>query len=244
MGHDCVDKYAIQFSRGEHAAWKRWHAERAKAHAAATKGARFATARWELLQREPEFAAALEYLVSQGDNFGRSVDDQLTRKGSATQPQIDGIVRAAQRVRKFQAKKVEWAERDAAIDWITAPVGKRTVAGEVLMNESRESRYGVALKMLIRVDTPEGSFKLWSTVPKGIIDSAKSRGINAWDKNSLRGACFEITANLSRGDETGFGFTNRPTGTILSLPTGTVSEAPTREALAPEGIETYTGDET
>lgn len=81
-----------------------------------------------------------------------------------------------------------------------------TVVGEVLMTryeESNFSYYGGSLKMLLKVNTPDGFFKLWGTCPAAVDEAVKGDKI-------------QFVARLVRSDrDESFGFYKNPRKAVI-----------------------------
>jgi len=85
---------------------------------------------------------------------------------------------------------------------VPAPVaaGRQTVEGTVVSLKSYDGQFGVTLKMLVRVDTPDGSWLAWGTVPSGLDQAGVARG-----------DVVRFDAKLALGDEPHFARFSRPT---------------------------------
>jgi ribosomal protein L9 len=90
-------------------------------------------------------------------------------------------------------------ELDAPRPLVNIPEGRTMIEGRVVSTKRVEGFRGMTLKMLVEVDTPEGSYRVFGSVPSGIrVD---------------RGDRVRITATLKRSDrDPSFGFFSRPTG--------------------------------
>lgn len=97
--------------------------------------------------------------------------------------------------------RLEQQEREREVEppAVEVPAGRHTVRGTVLGLKTVESRFGLTLKMLLRVMAPGGAYKVWGTVPDSIQGGS-----------SLRGAVVEMSAEMIP-KEVGFGFFKRPT---------------------------------
>lgn len=121
----------------------------------------------EYLDHNDDFAAAIEacadhYIVKD------IVRGCLEWKGYPSEAQHALVVKIH---RDEAARKVE-AEIEAQIEWIAVPAelldGRHKIVATVLGSKLKESMYGSTWKMMLRVDSDAGSFKLWGSVPGDI----------------------------------------------------------------------------
>jgi hypothetical protein len=109
------------------------------------------------------------------------------------------------RVRQYGNGSRERAAKDAAeAEEITIPVpeGRYQITGEVLSTKWVDSDYGSTLKMLVKVDTLNGVYRIFGSVPSALT---VERGDNV---------TFTATVERSAKDES-FGFFKRPTKATL-----------------------------
>lgn len=175
---------AIRYLAARARAAKRELARREKAaHVAARDGARGARA---FLANHEGLAATLRTLRK--TDLGRSFAFQLARKGSLSARQVKTAFRiAAEVVEKAQERLVE------------VPTGRWTLEGEIVSVQERETFYGLALKMLVRVQIADGSvFRVWGSVPRDLWEKAEA------------GRKVSFSAELEPRDH-GFGWFKRPT---------------------------------
>lgn len=172
---------------------KRAKADAAAARAAAKQQIHRRGIRAELRKLPADLRAALVALRRDDSEFVRSVRGKVVEYGYASEAQHAAIVAAAARL----------AARATEVS-IPAPVGRVLVAGKVLKSEQRESMYGDQFKMLVLVETPDGNYRVWSTVPNGSL-------LNAHLDGYLRGRVVEFTATLKQSDrDPAFAFASRP----------------------------------
>ncbi len=76
---------------------------------------------------------------------------------------------------------------------VAAPTGRVEVTGKVVSVKVHESDYGSQLKMTVKVETPEGSWLVWTTVPAQIAEQ------------EIKGKTVRFTATLSAGNTPPFG---------------------------------------
>jgi hypothetical protein len=135
-----------------------------------------------------------EGLHASENGFVRDVLRRGRQYGNLSDKQFSAIVAAvardAARVAEIAAAPVE---RTTAV-----PEGKGLViSGEVLSTKWQDSDYGGSLKMLIKVTTLLGTFKVWGSVPASIRPEV--------------GDSVTFTANVTRSDrDESFGFFKRP----------------------------------
>jgi hypothetical protein len=191
MGRDCAEKYQVAANMP---GWERYKGMAIdKARARARRAEMRAKVR-EFAAAHPDVMVALKAI--KGDYVGNDLRHNLMKWGSLTAPQIKYVFTLQARV----ARKAEWDAAEAEINWIDVPVSSKrvTVSGEVLTIKWQENDYGGSLKMLLRVDTDEGSYKLWGTVAAAI--------------DPKRGDLVTFDARVERSrDDSKFGFYNRPT---------------------------------
>lgn len=130
------------------------------------------------------------------------------RYGSLSEKQVAAIVRAFERDLEHEARK---AEREAnPVATVAVPTGKGLViTGRLVSRKWKETDFGSVEKCLIVVETPEGEYKVWGSIPSSLYDVYEEGtivrpGVNLGDLVTL-------TANVERsGDDASFGFFSRP----------------------------------
>jgi ribosome-binding protein aMBF1 (putative translation factor) len=128
------------------------------------------------------------------NGFVQDVIRRLRQYGSLSDKQLAAIQTAVVR----DAERAVRQAAEALIPKGVVPEGKGLVIeGEVLSTKWQDSDYGGALKMLVGVDTPDGAYKVWGTVPSKITVE--------------RGDIVRLTANVTRSSkDADFGFFSRP----------------------------------
>lgn len=81
---------------------------------------------------------------------------------------------------------------------VPAPEGRVVVRGKVVSTKLVEGDWGTTWKMTVKVETPDGAWLCWGSVPTGI------------SVDGLRGQEIEFTATLSRGRDAHFALFKRP----------------------------------
>ncbi len=104
------------------------------------------------------------------------------------------LVEQAEERKTKEASKVEEKH-------VPAPEGRQVITGTVVSVKSHENMYGVTLKMTVKVETPEGTWLAWGTVPSALMTG----------DCELRGKVVEFTGTLTRSDrDEHFAFFKRP----------------------------------
>jgi hypothetical protein len=148
-------------------------------------------ARDTFLATYPAAAALLDY--SGPNEFLSSLREQLLRKGSLSERQVEAYLRSVERTAERAAQR---AADEQAHPATPAPSGKVTVIGEVLSTKVQSSAYGDTLKMLVRDDR---GFKVWVSVPSTLAAVQPGMRIT-----------FSATLEVSDRDQC-FAFGKRPT---------------------------------
>ena len=95
------------------------------------------------------------------------------------------------------------AEREAADALIVKAEiveGRQVITGEVVTVKGQETRFGWVTKILVKVTTDQGEYKVWGTCPSAIEDDV------------TKGCTVAFTAEVTRSDDDPtFGFYSRPT---------------------------------
>jgi hypothetical protein len=136
--------------------------------------------------------AAERFLSDKKGTTGHPIARDIRRKlwlyGSISQKQADLVA-------KLTTPKPATDDAEAEV-LVEVPEGRLTIEGTVLTTKWQESDFGGSLKMLVKVTTPQGVYKLWGSVPSAISPE--------------RGDFVKFMAQVT-AKETGFGFFKRPT---------------------------------
>jgi hypothetical protein len=154
---------------------------KAKALAAAAQATRDARS---FLASHPGLGAALR--SDRKFHLLRSFANQLARKGELSDRQVEVAFEVAAKV----------AARPAEAPEVAVPSGRQVVEGKVVSVKEHDSPFGLQLKMLVKVETAAGAYKVYGTVPR-CIDEVEG------------GELVKFNATLEP-KETGFGFFSRP----------------------------------
>jgi hypothetical protein len=138
------------------------------------------------------------------NSFIADVARKLRYYGDLSERQIDAIRKAIVRENERVAKRA--AER-AAEHWVRVPdaaIGRHVVTGTILMERWDDGYYGPVHKMLMKVSTPEGDWKLWTTMP-----SSMSGGEDSAEKGDIVTINVTVTRSDRDRDEV-YGIGKRP----------------------------------
>ncbi len=144
------------------------------------------------LTARPELAEALTC----DHEIVREIAGRLNRFGSLSQGQIDLVL-------KLHAEHTHGVIGPVEPPIVSAPVtaDRIVIEGVIVATKTVESQYGSQLKMLLKVRTPVGYWKAWSTVPRSLERP----------QDGLRGHRVVIKARVERSkDDPTFAFLSRP----------------------------------
>lgn len=135
------------------------------------------------------------------DGWALSTVTDIRRKvwdyyGNATERQVALVQRLIDEVPVRKARAMQRAAEEAA--QIPAPTGKVTFTGTVVSRKWHENDFGGAMKITVKVSTPEGIYLVWVTEPKAL-------------GNTEVGDVVNMTATLTQSnDKPHFAFGKRP----------------------------------
>jgi hypothetical protein len=192
VGSDCVHKTSGKKLRTECADLVRTHRKnkrREEWQARQDQWAREAAEKAEKWREANPWWA--DFVFYKGDtDFGRSLEYSLSKWGELTQGQTD----AAQKI--LAAHKTPKSE-------VPLSSSRLSVSGRVVKVRDDFTEFGTRRKVLLEVSTPQGSYKLWGSLPSAAY-TAKP------------GDTLVFEARLTRSDnDDSFGFFNRPTKVTL-----------------------------
>lgn len=206
VGHDCAEKYEMLM---DHSAFELEHGRLQRAAAIHLIRERNAADRAAFLAAHPGLPEAFA-LVSTGQAHPilRDLAAQFHARGSLSDKQVALALKLAREVT---------APRETTEQHAPAPTGTVEFEGVVVSTKVYDSNYGSTTKITVRVETPEGSWLAWGTVPAAI------HGAVNYENRRLRGARVRIRATLKAGRERHFALMGRPRGDL-------VQEAPAEQA--------------
>lgn len=137
------------------------------------------------------------------------IRSKIFRYGYAT----EGQLRLLRKLHaEYHERKAEREAEAAEAPPVAIPAeyleGRSTIEATLLGTKVQDGYYGSTLKMLVKVETDGGSFKLWGTVPSKLSeydDEGNYLGFQKGDK-----VRFDAAVEQSKDDEA-FGFFSRPT---------------------------------
>ena len=142
--------------------------------------------------------------VMRDTDFGKSLRGSVIRWGNLTTAQADAIVAAA-------ARKVAQDAARAAEVAVAAPTGRVEITGTIVSTKVRDSLYGVVGKMLVKVTTDAGVYKVWATATDAIVGQSPVEGTWADRLGALRGCALSCNVTLKPSDDDpSFAFGSRP----------------------------------
>lgn len=149
----------------------------------------------------------LSRLLRVDNRITADVRTRFLEWGTLSDAQEELLYKLEKQNEAYKARKQADEERT----WIPVPDGERLqVEGTVLSTKLQDTMYGEILKMLVRVDTEEGSFKLWGSVPQALWYREYRDG--SIEHTDIKGKRVRFTAKLKRSDkDPEFGFFSRPT---------------------------------
>lgn len=223
VGHECADKLDLLRDAGDARADAKRLGLRARERrerwlGIATWGSQHRALLADLRVKHPIIQDMRVRLVRTGARWG------------LTERQIALVVKLAAESRRPVERHVPVPIQD----------GRQRVEGRIVSVKYHDSPYGVALKTTVKVETPEGSWLVWGTLPRSIEDGANE----AWrDQHApvgpdgvrpqhfvpevkvlLTGATIAFEAALKPGRDAHFALFSRPTkGRVVELATGMVT---------------------
>jgi hypothetical protein len=159
----------------------------------------------EAIEDRPDVAAAFAWADTQTDlaevnPFVADLTDRLAWGLSLTTAQADAYVRS---VDKTRTRLAERADESPQVD---APAGRQTITGTVLNTKWQDGGdYPDTFKMLVKVETGNGHYRVWATVPSALTGWQDGRHLTV-----DRGDTVTLTVTL-QPKEPGFAFGSRPT---------------------------------
>lgn len=190
VGWECALKYRQIVASG--ADWSAIKDERDRWLKGQRAAAKLAEKTASFLAQNPGLAEALET----DHHISRDLKFNLAQWGNLT----PGQVALAYRLRDQVAVAAQKRAAQQIEAKVAAPTGRRTIRGVVVSLKQHESeRFGLTLKMTVKVQTAEGVWLAWGTVPGNIAEKVG------------RGDEVQFDGELEQGREPHFAFFRRPT---------------------------------
>lgn len=197
VGHICADKMSLLADR------RAWEDYRKRSLQARKQGLRRRKARRDMraqLSTDKELGKALKT----DHRISRDLRSNFIKWGSLSEAQVALAKRLVGQVAEQAAKKVE---EDA--NKCDAPVSDERieVEGTVVTTKYQSSQFGETLKMLLVVETAEGTWRAWGSVPTALTEIKDDDG----QYKPVKGMRVIIRAKFERSkDDASFAFFKRP----------------------------------
>ena len=195
IGHDCADKYELMADRS---AFELEVGNFKAARAVEIAKAEKAEKRAAFMENYP----GLEEALVCSHNIVSDIRRRFETYGDISPKQVALVMKLAAEAAAPKVPVVEEAHT-------AAPEGRVTFTGVVVSTKRVDSDYGVQTKMLVRVETPNGSWLAWGTCPAAILSQSCNDG-------GAKGKTVEVTATLKRGRDAHFALMSRPAGKIAA----------------------------
>lgn len=139
--------------------------------------------------------------------FVADVAARFRSSGYLSERQVAAVSRA---IHREANDRVERATEQAACPDVAAPAGKVDLAGVVLSTRIQHGQFGAQYKMLLKVTTDSGAYRVWSTIPSAVMNAQQG------PLSDLRGRSVRMRVTLSPShDDPAFAFGSRPTQAAL-----------------------------
>lgn len=152
-------------------------------------------------EEEPKEVLVLRDMLFRLNRYGSMSDKAVAYALTLPGRMKERLERAAARERE-RAEEVH----------VPAPSGRVTFEGTVVSAKWHETAFGNAIKMTIKVSTPEGTWLVWVTAGADLREAYFATGQTGDMVGWLRGRRVSLTATLTPGKEPHFAFGKRPTG--------------------------------
>lgn len=193
VGHICAAKYNLLADYSEfELQYKRFKAARA----IELQKRKNEDERQVFLREHPGLEQALEI----DHHIVQDIKDRFTQYRNLSEKQIALVFKLAS-----EAMAPRYQER-----LVPAPTGRQTFEGVIVGTKIQEGYYGDERKMVVKVDTEQGSWKCYGTIPADI------RYHGNCNDGVLKGTKIKITATLTQSkDDKSFAFFKRPKGEVI-----------------------------
>ena len=180
IGHICAEKYGLLRDRSDLEAWR----EQQKRERAT-----------EIIKRERKekldrFMAAnpgLDEALDIDHPISQDLKSKLKTYGDLSEKQVKLAFKLFDEVRNPKPEEKH----------VAAPLGRVTVRGLIVGTKVQDSPWGSVRKMLVKVETPEGVWLCWSTMPDSVT--------------AYKGDGIQFTATLEKSQDAHFAYAKRPT---------------------------------
>jgi hypothetical protein len=188
---------------------------------------RIVKARNEWFEQDPARLEAFEYAVAKldaNDYSWSGIFDfvhKVRRYGTTSDKFVAAILRNKDRDAEYAVRKAEREAADAEVNWIPVPAGRYVIEGVVLSAKWKDSDFGANLKLLVQVDTAEGSFKVYGNAPRDFLRTSNwSEEQGTWfETNQVQaGDKVRFTATVEKApwsDDEFFGSFKRPAKAVV-----------------------------
>lgn len=139
------------------------------------------------------------------NDFVCDIQAKFHRYGKLSEKQVKAVLR----VWEGSKRKAEQPE-ESEPNWVPAPLGRHEITGTVLTAQIRESDWGTVLKLLLRVDTDEGAYKVWMNCPSDLWVSHPTLGrVSPYNGDTLT-VRVTLEADRNHAEDPSFVFGKRP----------------------------------
>lgn len=193
IGHECAAKYNL------YADYSHYESVRKATITKAVRRARRIQA-WRSMRNYLVSYPELKDALKVDNEIIQDIRSRFIQFGTISMKQIELLITIKKR-----------ADENSEITWIEAPEGRQQITGTVLSARVDEGHYGMTYKMLVKIETEDGSWKTWGTIPKSITDAAY------FSVKDLKGCTVTFTGTVKRSDrDADFSFFSRPVkGVVL-----------------------------
>lgn len=191
VGHTCADKYSMLADRS---AFEMAHNRLKEAAAKELLKSQKAEARRDFLNKHP----GLEEALKTNHNIVQDIASRFDQYAEMSDKQVALVMKLAADAQKPAEKRV------------AAPTGRTTFEGTVVSCKRQNPEFSDRVVMTVKMETAEGSWMAWGTVPADIARAQTAEGLK-----SLVGKKVHLTATLEIGREPHFAFMKRPTGKVV-----------------------------
>lgn len=204
IGHDCAEKYRMLTDRS---AFELSLGRARQAAAVQVIKQQNAEERAAFLAKHPGLEADLEV----EHRIIADIRARFQQYRTMSDKQVALVRKLANEVRNPRVREEE--------KHVPAPTGRVKFQGVVVSSKSVENDWGGALKIIVKVSTPDGVWLAWLTCPQQILNEVADRGVmcSTGTVGAVRGCEVEVTATLTPGRDAHFAFGKRPNGRVVKF---------------------------